>query len=93
MAQGVTENVKQAREQALTGCYDEAKVYYGGAIHGIQQLLKETQDPGMEEKWKQVHIGLADCIPPPKKRLLCCYSCFFCRLWACSMMKWGWCPL
>lgn len=50
----VTENVKQAREQALVGSYDDAKVFYGGAIQGIQQLLKEKDDQSMKEKWKQV---------------------------------------
>ena len=53
-AQKITENVKQAREQALVGCYDDSKVFYGGAIQGIQQMMKEKQDPGMNEKWKQV---------------------------------------
>lgn len=54
-AQKVTENVKQAREQALVGCYDDAKVYYGVAIHGIQQMMKEKQEPAdTNEKWKQV---------------------------------------
>lgn len=55
MAQEVTENVKQAREQALLGSYDEAKVFYTGAIEGIQRLLaKEKDDQGTKEKWKQV---------------------------------------
>ena len=54
-AQEVTENAKQAREQALIGCYDEAKVFYAGAIQGIQQLLvKEKHDQATKEKWKQV---------------------------------------
>lgn len=53
-AQKVTENVKQAREQALVGCYDDAKVFYGGAIQGIQKMMKEKQDPDTNEKWKQV---------------------------------------
>lgn len=53
-AQKVTENVKLAREQALVGCYDDAKTYYGVAIHGIQQMMKEKQEPDTNEKWKQV---------------------------------------
>ena len=52
--QEVSENVKQAREQALVGCYDESKVFYTGAIEGIQQLIKQTNDRDMKEKWKQV---------------------------------------
>ena len=53
MAQEVTENVKQAREQALLGSYDDAKVFYTGAIQGIQRLLAK-QDQSTKEKWKQV---------------------------------------
>lgn len=53
-AQKVTEDVKQAREQALVGCYDDAKVFYSGAIQGIQQMMKEKQDQDTNEKWKQV---------------------------------------
>lgn len=56
--QQITENVKQAREQALVGCYDDSKVFYGGAIQGIQQMMKEKQDPEMNEKWKQVSSEL-----------------------------------
>lgn len=55
MAQEVTENVKQAREQALLGNYDDAKVFYAGAIQGIQRLLAlERHDQSSKEKWKQV---------------------------------------
>lgn len=50
----VTDNVKQARDQALVGCYDEAKVFYSGAIQGVQKLMKEKQDQDMSDKWKQV---------------------------------------
>lgn len=50
----VSENVKQARENALVGCYDEAKVYYSGAIQGVQQVLKQTPEPDKKQKWKQV---------------------------------------
>ena len=52
--QNVSENVKQAREQALLGCYEEAQVYYKGAVQDIRQLLKQTNDLDMTEKWKQV---------------------------------------
>lgn len=54
----VTENVKQAREQALVGAYDDSKVFYGGAIQGIQQLLKEKDDQSMKDKWKQVRHAM-----------------------------------
>ena len=53
-SQDVSENVKQARENALVGSYEEAKVYYTGAIQGVQQLLKQTQEPDKKEKWKEV---------------------------------------
>ena len=52
--QEISENVKQAREQALVGNYDDSKVYYTGAIQGIQQLLKMTQEPDKKQKWSQV---------------------------------------
>jgi len=52
--QEISENVKQAREQALVGNYDDSKVYYAGAIQGIQQLLKMTQEPDKKQKWSQV---------------------------------------
>ena len=59
MSLRVTEDVKQAREQALVGAYDDAKVFYGGAIQGIQQLLKEKDDDqAMNDKWRQVHHGV-----------------------------------
>ena len=53
-AQDISENVKQARDQALVGDYDDARVYYSGAIQGVQQLLKQTQEPDKKEKWRQV---------------------------------------
>lgn len=54
ITQEITENVKQARERALVGSYDDAKVFYAGAIHDIRKLVKEKQDPDIKEKWKQV---------------------------------------
>ncbi len=53
-AQEVSENVKLARENALVGVYDEARVYYVGAIQGVQQVLKQTQEPDKKQKWKEV---------------------------------------
>ena len=53
-AQDISENVKHARDQALLGNYDDARVYYSGAIQGVQQLLKQTQEPDKKEKWRQV---------------------------------------
>ena len=50
----VSENVKQAREQALVGNYGDAVVFYGGAIQGVQQLLKQTVEPDKKQKWKEV---------------------------------------
>ena len=55
--QEVSENVKQAREQALVGNYDESRVYYTGAIQGVQQLLKVTPEPDKKQKWKQVNFS------------------------------------
>ena len=82
MAQKVTENVKEARDKALLGCYDDSKVFYGGAIQGIQQLMKEEQDSDMSEKWKQVGSWLA-------KKTWGCSTGRFCRHWACSMTSWS----
>ena len=53
-AQEISENVKQAREHALVGNYDDSKVFYSGAIQGVQHLLKQTLDPDKKQKWKQV---------------------------------------
>lgn len=52
--QEITDNVKQGREQALVGSYDDAKVFYSGAIQGIQRLIREKQEPELKDKWKQV---------------------------------------
>lgn len=50
----VSVNVKQAREQALVGNYDDSKVYYVGAIQGVQKVLKQTHDPETKHKWQEV---------------------------------------
>ena len=50
----LTENVKQAREQALMGNYDDAKVYYSGAIQGMHLLLKQINEPDTKQKWREV---------------------------------------
>ena len=52
--QEVSENVKQARETALVGNYEDSKVFYAGAIQGVQQLLKHTPEPDNKQKWRQV---------------------------------------
>lgn len=59
--QNVSENVKQAREHAMLGCYEMAQVYYKGAAQDIQQLLKQTNDLDMTEKWKQVILSWLAC--------------------------------
>lgn len=59
--QEVSENVKQAREQALVGNYEESRVYYTGAIQGVQQLLKVTPEPDKKQKWKQVYFPRSHC--------------------------------
>ena len=59
--QEVSENVKQAREQALVGNYDDSRVYYTGAIQGVQQLLKVTPEPDKKQKWKQVNFLRSHC--------------------------------
>lgn len=73
MAVEITNYVKQAREQALLGLYDEAEIFYGGAIQDVQKMMK--QDPEKQLKWKEVtawrtsfdwfvtfsiHLGLGD---------------------------------
>lgn len=55
---GVSGNVKQAREQALVGNYDESKVYYEGAILGVKKLLKQTHDPETKQKWQEVRLTI-----------------------------------
>lgn len=50
----ISENVKQARENALVGNYEESNVFYSGAIQGVQQMFKTAPDPDMKQKWKQV---------------------------------------
>jgi len=54
-AQNVSQNVKQARENALVGCYEEAQVYYKGAAQDIRLLLKQTAELDVKEKWQQVN--------------------------------------
>lgn len=54
MAVEITNNVKQAREQALSGLYDDAEIFYGGAIQDVQRMMK--QDPEKQLKWKEVRI-------------------------------------
>ena len=60
---GVSGNVKQAREQALVGNYDESKVYYEGAILGVKKLLKQTHDPETKQKWQEVRLTITKSIP------------------------------
>lgn len=50
----ISENVKQAREQALVGNYEDAKVFYSGAVHGVQQMLKQIHEPDKKQKWREV---------------------------------------
>ena len=54
--EGVTVNVKQAREHALVGNYDDAKVFYAGAIQGVQKVLKITHDSETKRKWQEVWV-------------------------------------
>lgn len=54
--EGVTANVKQAREQALVGNYDDAKVFYTGAIQGVQKVIKMTHDTETKRKWQEVQL-------------------------------------
>ena len=55
--EGVTTNVKQAREKALVGNYDDSKVYYVGAIQGVKKVLKQTHDPETKQKWQEVSLS------------------------------------
>lgn len=57
-AQEISENVKQARDQALVGNYEDARVFYAGAIQGVQQLLKQTLEPEKKQNWRQVRSWL-----------------------------------
>ena len=55
----ISENLKQAREQALVGSYEDAKVYYTGVVQGIQQMLKQMREPDKKQKWREVRTFLA----------------------------------
>lgn len=57
--QEISENVKQARENALIGNYDDSNVFYKGALQGVQQMFKNTPDLDMKQKWKEVSSKLA----------------------------------
>ena len=54
--QEISENIKQARENALVGNYEESKVCYQGALQDVQKMLKATPDLEMKQKWKQANI-------------------------------------
>ena len=58
----ITENVKQARELALMGDYDDAKVYYSGAVQGMQLILKQVQEPDRKQKWREVRVGAPELV-------------------------------
>ena len=53
----ISDNVKQAREQALVGNYDDAQVFYSGAIQAVQQLLKHTHEADKKQKWREVGVS------------------------------------
>ena len=60
----ISENVKEARELALVGNYENAKVYYSGAVQGVQQVLKQIHEPDKKQKWREVggvHICNKQC--------------------------------
>ena len=50
----ISENVKQARELALMGSYEDAKVFYSGAVQGVQHMLKQIREPDKKQKWREV---------------------------------------
>lgn len=52
----VAEDVKQARELALMGNYEDAKTYYSVAIQAVQQMLRQMHEPDKKQKWREVRI-------------------------------------
>jgi hypothetical protein len=52
----VSEHIKQAREHALVGHYDDSETYYAGALRGVHQILR-IQEPEGKRKWRE-SIGL-----------------------------------
>ena len=54
LSEEIAENIKQARESALMGSYEDAKVYYSGAVQGVQQMMKHIYEPDKKQKWREV---------------------------------------
>ncbi len=97
-AQNVSENVKLAREKALVGSYGDAQVFYEGAVYEIKQLVKQTKDLDMKEKWQQVSNTEIKIAPRLCKTALQWlgsaavdkainieHDVLFCRHWQCSV--------
>lgn len=54
----MSEDVKQARELALMGNYEQANTYYYGTIQSVQQILKQIHEPDQKQKWREVNAGI-----------------------------------
>ena len=52
----ISDSVLQAREFALMGNYEDAKIYYSGAVQGVQQMMKQSYELDKKQKWREVHI-------------------------------------
>nr|XP_027211602.1 katanin p60 ATPase-containing subunit A1-like isoform X1 [Penaeus vannamei] len=57
--QDICENMRLAREMALTSQYETAAVYYQGVVQQIHRLLATIQEPNRKIKWQQVQQQVA----------------------------------
>ncbi|XP_066939195.1 katanin p60 ATPase-containing subunit A-like 1 [Macrobrachium rosenbergii] len=57
--QDISENMRLAREMALTSQYETAAVYYQGVVQQIHRLLASIQEPNRKIKWQQVQQQVA----------------------------------
>ncbi|XP_042206780.1 katanin p60 ATPase-containing subunit A-like 1 isoform X2 [Homarus americanus] len=57
--QDICENMRLAREMALTSQYETAAVYYQGVVQQIHRLLATIQEPNRKTKWQQVQQQVA----------------------------------
>lgn len=52
--QDICENMRLAREMALTSQYATAEIYYQGVVQQIHRLLATIQEPNRKTRWQQV---------------------------------------
>ncbi|RXG54792.1 Katanin p60 ATPase-containing subunit A-like 1 [Armadillidium vulgare] len=57
--QDICENMRLAREMALTSQYGTAEIYYQGVVQQIHRLLATIQEPNRKTRWQQVQQQVA----------------------------------